>query len=311
MKETEYHRIINLYETHLQVKKLSSDGTIKLYLYSVEIFFKFCKKFQNELMLPENWEIGNVGIRELEAFVNHQIDIMNWQRSTLVTCVSGLKSFMNFLAETQKLPSNPIQHYKLPRDLLAISKQRYDITQINKLFQHKIPNSLKAYQQRLLLELIYGLGMSLSKIVRINSIVPELDAGTVRIYFKNSRYNDYPFNQSAIKILKSYLKLIDSIEGDSTFWINQKGRKLNIGQLQNLLKKYFELNNIPAISPNELRDLSVQHFSQEGADVRSMQTLRKFKNLRRLQSINVTNFDHLKNILKQKHIRNKTFKQDN
>ena len=304
MNKAEYNKIISLYESHLQVKKLSSSGTIRLYLHSVNIFINFCKIFQKELVLPENWSIENVGVRELEAFLKHQMDNMQWHRSTIVTCVSGLKSFMNFLTEIQHLQSNPIQHFKLPRDLKGIGVQRFNILQINKLFNKKIHNSLKGLQQRLLLELIYGIGMTLSKLSDINFIVPELDDGTVRIYFKNSKFQDYPFNQSAINILKSYLKIIDCIEGDRNFWINQKGKSLTSGQLQNLLNKYFESNNLPIISANELRDLSVQHFSQKGADIRSIQTLRKSKQLRRLQSLNEKDFDHLKNIIKEKHIRN-------
>ena len=172
-------------------------------------------------------------------------------------------------------------------------------------------NSLIELQQRLLLELIYGLGFTLSKISDIKSIVPELDEGTVRIYFFDSKFDDFPFNQSAINILKKYLKKIDYIDGRIDFWVNIKGNKLSSGQLQNLLNKHFESKNLPIISANELRDLSVQHFSQKGADIRSMQTLRKFKQLRRLQSLNDNDFENLKKIIKKKHIRNSKNKDDN
>ena len=137
MNKAEYNKIISLYESHLQVKKLSTSGTIRLYIHSVEIFIKFCKKFQKDLVLPENWSIQNIGVRELEAFLNHQMEILQWHRSTIVTCVSGIKSFMNFLTENQHLQSNPIQHFKLPRDLKEIGEQRFDILQINKWSRQK------------------------------------------------------------------------------------------------------------------------------------------------------------------------------
>jgi len=311
MNEVAFTKIMSLYETHLQVKKLTSSSTISLYLYSVKVFFNFCKKYQKDLMLPQNWEIENIGKRELEAFLKHQIDYEHWQKNTLVTCVSGIKSFFNYLAESQHLPSNPIQHFKLPRNFSGICKKQYDIIQIKKLFQYKIVNSLKNLQQRLLLELIYGLGMSLKKIANIASVTPELDDGTVRFYFQNSGYQDYPFNKSAIKILKLYLKLLDEYADDrSSFWINKKGKILNTPQLQNLLNSYFESHDLAKISASELRDLSVQHFSEEGADVRSLQSLRKFKQLRRLQSISNSDFSHLQNILKNKHIRNSNLQEN-
>jgi len=309
MDEAEYTKIMGLYESHMQVKKLSSSGTIRLYLHSVQMFIRFCEKFQQQLALPEHWEIADLGLRELESFLKHQIDIKHWKRSTLVTCVSGIKGFLAYLTESQLIPSNPIQHFKLPRDLSEIGQQRFDVKQINELFQYSTESSLKGYQQRLLLELIYGLGMSLTKIVNIKSATPELDEGLVRLYFQNSRYRDYPFSQPALNILKSYLKLIDSIEGHNTFWINKNAKALSTTQLQNLLNKYFEAHDLPAINANELRDLSVQHFSQEGADIRSLQALRQFKQLRRLQSLNEPDFSHLQKSFKQKHLRSTVLKE--
>jgi len=309
MDEAEYTKIMGLYESHMQVKKLSSSGTIRLYLHSVQMFIRFCEKFQQQLALPEHWEIADLGLRELESFLKHQIDIKHWKRSTLVTCVSGIKGFLAYLTESQLIPSNPIQHFKLPRDLSEIGQQRFDVKQINELFQYSTDSSLKGYQQRLLLELIYGLGMSLTKIVNIKSATPELDEGRVRLYFQNSRYRDYPFSQPALNILKSYLKLIDSIEGHNTFWINKNAKALSTTQLQNLLNKYFEAHDLPAINANELRDLSVQHFSQEGADIRSLQALRQFKQLRRLQSLNEPDFSHLQKAFKQKHLRSTVLKE--
>ena len=130
MDEAEYTKIMGLYESHLQVKKLSSSGTVRLYLHSVQVFIKYCNKFQQQLALPEHWEIADVGLRELESFLKHQIDIKHWKRSTLVTCVSGVKGFLAYLTESQHISSNPIQHFKLPRDLSEIGQQRLSLIHI-------------------------------------------------------------------------------------------------------------------------------------------------------------------------------------
>lgn len=310
MEEAEYNKIIELYESHLQVKKLSSSGTVRLYLHSVNIFIRYCEKFKQNLVLPEQWEIADVGLRELEAFLKYQIDFKHWKRSTLVTCISGVKSFLDYLTETHYISSNPIQHFKLPRDISEIGKQRFDVKQINKLFHAPKKTTLKGCQQRLLLELIYGLGMSLVKIVNIKTAIPELDDGSVRLYFRNSKYRDYPFSQGALNVLKSYLKMIDSIEGRNTFWINENAKELSLSQLQNLLNKLFEASDLPPINANELRDLSVHHFSQKGADIRSLQSLRQSKQLRRLQSLNETDFNQLQKKFKNKHLRNTVIKEE-
>ena len=303
MDESEYTKIMRLFELHLQVKKLSVPGTVRLYLHSVKMMVAFCDKFQKDLLLPQDWKIGNIGVRELDAFLKYQIDVLHWQRSTLVTCVSGIKVFFQYLTDSQHVTTNPIQHFKLPRNITEIGQQKYEIDKINQLFLIYPQSNLKGYQQRLLLELIYGLGLPLVKIVNINSVIPELDEGRVRLYFLNSKFRDYPFNQDGIKILKSYLKLIDNIEGYEGFWVNNNGKRLTSWQLQTLLNKFFADNNLPTINANELRDLSVQHFSREGADMRSMQTLRQVKQLRRLQALKELDFNRLQKSFREIHNR--------
>jgi len=308
MEKAELDKIMVLYKSHLQVKKLLAPDTITLYLNSINIFVSFCEKFHKKLAIPDKWLIENLGVREIEAFMQHQMNVLNWKRSTMVTCISGIKTFYQFLSESENV-KNPIQHFKMPRDIKEIGHQSIEISKINQLFELSFEDSLQGYQQRLLLEFIYGLGMSLAKIIKIRSAIPELDEGQVRLYFQDSKYRDVPFSPDSIDILRSYLKLIDNIGGDKTFWINNKGRILTVAQLQNLLNKYFVLHNLPPISANELRDLSVQHFSGKGADVRSLQALRHVKQLRRLQSLKDSSFGDLQNKIKQKHLRNQISKK--
>ena len=107
---------MNLYKSHLQVKKILGRNTIKLYLSSIMMFVSFCEKFHKNLSIPDKWMIKNLGTREIEAFIKHQIDVLNWKRSTMVTCISGIKNFYQFLAEYNN-EKNPIQHFKILRDI--------------------------------------------------------------------------------------------------------------------------------------------------------------------------------------------------
>ena len=305
MDKAKLDKIMGLYKSHLQVKKLLTPDTISLYLNSIKLFVSFCSKFHKNLSIPDKWLIENLGVREIEAFIQHQMNVLSWKRSTMVTCISSIKIFYQFLAESENI-KNPIQHFKLPRNINEIGHQSIEISKINKLFELSFEDSLQGHQQRLLLEFIYGLGMSLAKITKIRSAIPELDEGQVRLYFQDSKYRDVPFSPVSIKILKSYLKVIDNIGGNQSFWIDNKGRILTVAQLQNTLNKYFVQHKLPQISANELRDLSVQHFSGKGADVRSLQALRDVKQLRRLQSLKDTSFGDLQKKIRQKHLRNQT-----
>ena len=134
MDKAELDKIIVLYKSHMQVKKLLAPETISLYLNSIKMFICFCEKFHKKLVIPDKWFIENLGIREIEAFMQHQMNVLNWKRSTMVTCISGIKIFYQFLAESKNV-KNPIQHFKLPRNINEIGHLNIDISKINQLFE--------------------------------------------------------------------------------------------------------------------------------------------------------------------------------
>ena len=150
MDKAELDKIMGLYKSHLQVKKLLAPDTISLYLSSIKSFVSFCEKFHQKLAIPDIWLIENLGVREIEAFIHHQMNVLNWKKSTMVTCISGIKIFYQYLAESENV-KNPIQHFKLPRDINEIDIRSIEISKINEIFELPLEVSLQGHQQRLLL----------------------------------------------------------------------------------------------------------------------------------------------------------------
>ena len=85
MDKAELDKIMVLYKLHLQVKKMLAPDTVSLYLSSIKMFVRFCNKFHKKLAIPEKWIIKNLRVREIEAFMQHQMNLLNWKRSTMVT----------------------------------------------------------------------------------------------------------------------------------------------------------------------------------------------------------------------------------
>ena len=46
MNKAELDKIMGLYKTHLQVKKMLAPGTMSLYLSSIKMFVSFCSKLR-------------------------------------------------------------------------------------------------------------------------------------------------------------------------------------------------------------------------------------------------------------------------
>ena len=142
MDKAELDKIMGLYKSHLQVKKLLAPDTISLYLSSIKSFVSFCEKFHQKLAIPDKWLIENLRVREIEVFMQHQMNVLNWKRSTMVTCICGIKIFYQFLTEFKNV-KNPIQHFKLPRDINEIGQRSIEINEINQLFEYSFEDSFK------------------------------------------------------------------------------------------------------------------------------------------------------------------------
>ena len=97
MNKAELNKIMGLYMSHLQVKKMLEANTINLYLRSIKMFINFCENFHVKLAIPDKWLLENLGVREIEAFIQYQLNEMKWKRSTMVTCISGIKVFYQFM----------------------------------------------------------------------------------------------------------------------------------------------------------------------------------------------------------------------
>jgi Site-specific recombinase XerD len=87
-----------------------AQNTISHYLSSIKLFVIFCDNFKNKLAIPDKWLLEDLGVREIEAFIQLHLNVLNWKRSTMVTCISGIKVFYQFLA-VSKNNKNPIQHF--------------------------------------------------------------------------------------------------------------------------------------------------------------------------------------------------------
>ena len=53
MDKAELDKIMGLYKSHLQVKKLLPPDTISLYISSIKMFVSFCEKFQKKVQIVD------------------------------------------------------------------------------------------------------------------------------------------------------------------------------------------------------------------------------------------------------------------
>ncbi|MCE9588764.1 MAG: tyrosine recombinase XerC [Verrucomicrobia bacterium] len=215
-----------------------------------------------------------------EDFRAYLFDLMKRDRSraTIRLSFAALRSFFNHLSDRNIIPTNILKLVSLPK-LEKKLPQFLTIPQVTTLME-KPAAGLKSKQapewmaarDAAILELFYSSGLRLAELAELD--VRDLDpiGETVRVMGKGSRERIVPVGGLALKALSHYRHQA-KVEGGPLF-LNKSRKRLGHRSIWLLLKKYVREAGLPAtLSPHKLRHSFATHLLDNGADLRSVQSL--------------------------------------
>ncbi len=307
MDQYELEEIISQYRVYLQVEKGLQPGTYTVYLSAVQYFVSFCKKHYEQLFLPENWQLSDLGTRELEFFLREHLKVRNWKTNTVISYLNSIRSFFRFLHEKKMIQKNPIRHFTMKQQMQELIFSNISEEEIQQLFQKTLEPTFEGYRNRLLLEMFYGLGITPSKLVKIDHVELDKENGTVKIT-SGKQTRKLPIAPPAAEVLRHYLLernviLEQTQQQTSAFLINHAGKKLTRKKVGEILKQELESIGLIGERIHILRNLSTKHFADHGADVRSLQMHRDMKRISTLEAFKNETFDTVLEQFKKLHIR--------
>ena len=199
-------------------------------------------------------------------------------RSTIRLHFSALRAFYKFLVYRHGHPKSPVAEVQLPkleRQLPVV----LTLAQIEQLIElpHKLPREKQApawlpQRDAAILELFYSSGLRLAELADLD--VGNLDAlsDTVRVLGKGSKERLVPIGSHALKAIESYRNAAKVTAGP--LFVSKLRTRLSTRSINNLLKKYLALSDIPFnVTPHKLRHSFATHLLDAGADLRSVQAL--------------------------------------
>jgi site-specific recombinase XerD len=215
-----------------------------------------------------------------DDFRAYLFDLMkrNRSRSTIRLSFAALRSFYNHLCERNIIPANVLKLVSLPK-LEKKLPQFLTIPQVTTLME-KPAEGLKSKQapewmaarDAAILELFYSSGLRLAELASLD--VRDLDpiSETVRVMGKGSRERIVPVGGLALESLSRYRHQAKIQSGP--LFLNKSRKRLGHRSIWLLLKKYVREAGLPAtLSPHKLRHSFATHLLDNGADLRSVQTL--------------------------------------
>ena len=254
-------------------------------------------------------DFGRLTAREVRDFV---IEAQRrFGRRTLHNHVSGLRTFYRYWMREGKLARNPFTGVPLPKLEKPLPKFLSEAQMLSllagpeKLLAAEQLDAFTALRDRLVLELLYGGGLRVSELVALNYGAIDLGTGSARVLGKGRKERICPLGDAAMACLRKFRDAHAQSAGrDAPVLITPQGRRLAVGAVQQLVKRYLALADLPMdITPHKLRHSYATHLLNAGADLRSVQELLGHASLTTTQIYTHTSVARLKEIHAKAHPR--------
>ena len=244
---------------------------------------------------------------DFRAFL-HDLMKRGQSRASVRLAFAGLRSFYRFLMERKNLAANPLAAVLLPKaekSLPAFLTIKQVDTLLAAPLQLPLEKQAPAWvplRDAAMLELLYSAGLRLAELAALN--VKDLDpySETLRVVGKGSKERVCPVGRPALRAISVYRQAAGVHSGP--LFLNKSRRRLTARSIWLRMKKYIAAVGLPAAtSPHKLRHSFATHLLDNGADLRSLQTLLGHANLSTTQIYTHVSTERLKRAYDQAHPR--------
>ena len=258
---------LNLFFGFLENEKKVSANTLQSYKRDLKQFEKYLQ--ENE----ENYaQLTDEGIK---TYIKHMQEIGK-KPSTISRGLASIRSFYQYEAKNKAVKSDPTDGIQSPK----IEKRVPSILTSNEvallLDQPKNVN-LKGTRDKAMLEFAYATGMRVTEIISLN--VDDINLETGYATCRNGKKErTVPIGNMSLKALKDYMvnarNTMIKDENEKALFVNVNGERLTRQGFWKIIKYYKEQAHIEKdITPHVLRHSFATHLLQNGADLKSIQTM--------------------------------------
>ena len=283
---------------HLLLERGLAQSTVSAYRVDLEHFGVFLKKsgvLKAESLSPSQ--------------VNDYILILkqNYARRTIRRRFSALNSFFKYLQAKGEIQRQPLAGFDLPR-LDKNLPEVLSVVEIKSLLAAPDPETTLGERDRVMLEVLYGAGLRVSELVRLELQQVNFNLGFLSVIGKGDKERVVPLPLPVIRNIRTYIekgrrKLLKG-KSSSFIFLNRSGNALSReGFWKNIRRYAFKAGIKHEVYPHLLRHSFATHLLSGGADLRIVQTLLGHADLATTQIYTQVDAERLKEVYRKFHPR--------
>lgn len=252
---------------YLDKEKKLTKNTVASYEHDMQLFADFVKQ------KPVSFK--DVKPQMIQEFLN-TLREKGRANTTISRCLATLKNFYAYLICINSTKTNPAENVKAPK---IEKKLPYILTpeEIDLLLEQPKAIDLKGFRDKAMLELLYATGIRVSEMMNLNLSDVNLDMGFIHCSFGDHE-RIIPIGKICTAAVTEYINnarpLLVKDEEETALFLNVLGRRMSRQGFWKILKQYADSAGIHAdITPHTLRHSFAAHLLENGADLRSIQSM--------------------------------------
>lgn len=153
-----------------------------------------------------------------------------------------------------------------------------------------------------ILELFYSTGVRISELASLNVEDVDVYSETLRVIGKGRKERICPVGGPAIRAMQRYQSRLGVYSGP--LFRSKVGKRMTNQAINNVVEKYWKLSGLPVqVTPHKLRHSFATHLLNNGADLRSVQTLLGHASLSTTQIYTHVTTERMKEVYEDAHPR--------
>jgi tyrosine recombinase XerC len=228
-----------------------------------------------------------------------QLEKNRYSRRSIARKLSAARSFFRFLAREELVGQNPFEHLLSPKIPKKLPNFLYP-EEIKLLLEAPDKGSPQGVRDLAILEVLYGTGIRVTEISRMNISDIDFGEGEIRVLGKGGKERIVLFGSIAHAALKEYLH---GKKAGAVF-AGRRGDRLSARQIERIIRFYSRKAGIPKkVTPHTLRHSFATHLLEGGADLRMVQELLGHASLSTTQVYTHVTKERLKQVYDASHPR--------
>ena len=281
----------------LKNEKQSSENTLQSYERDILQFDKYLN--ENKLNYTK---ITSNDIKDYLSYLQKE----GKKTSSISRCLASIRAFYQYENRVKKVKTNPTENIKAPK----VEKHAPSILssqEVELLLEQPKNVDLKGTRDKAMLEFAYATGMRVTEIISLNLSDVNIENSTVACK-TNNKQRVIPLGSLSLKALQEYIEnarpILVKDENEEALFVNINGRRLTRQGFWKIVKYYKEQAHITKdITPHVLRHSFATHLLQNGADLKSIQTMLGHSDISSTQVYMQFQDDSIRNIYRKAHPR--------